>query len=149
MSDNSSTDDAVGKRAVAYFEALRGVTVPVSAEQISIAGGTLVAVNYKKDGVDNWAWYFEKGEIKKAVYRGTELVTFLDSQSKKTIVDLIKEMPFQDTIKLTMVSTLTIVFACAVIYIVIRDPDNKSLQVLTGLLGLTIGYFVGKVDTPK
>ena len=51
--------------------------------------------------------------------------------------------------KLFVISILTIIFASAVIYVVIREPDNKSLQVLTGLLGLSIGYFVGKTDAPK
>jgi len=32
----------------------------------------------------------------------------------------------------------------AVICIVGLDPHNPSLQILTGLLGLTLGYFVGK-----
>ncbi len=50
--------------------------------------------------------------------------------------------------KLVVVSILAFMFAISVIYIVISAPDNKSLQVLTGLLGLTIGYFVGKGDTP-
>jgi hypothetical protein len=53
-----------------------------------------------------------------------------------------------DFIKLTVISVLTFMFA-SVIYVVIAAPENKSLQVLTGLLGLTIGYFVGKGDTPS
>jgi hypothetical protein len=149
MSGDVNASDAVGKRAVAFFETLRGVSEPEAAEQVGIAGGTLVAIRFKRDGLDTWAWYFEKGEIKRALYRGTELAAFIDNQSSRTIGALIKEMPLQDLIKLTVVSILTFIFAFAVIYIVMRDPENKSLQVLTGLLGLTIGYLVGKVDTPK
>lgn len=51
-----------------------------------------------------------------------------------------------DILKLYIVTFLTITFSVAVIWIVIRDPENKALQVLSGLLGLTIGYIVGKND---
>ena len=53
-----------------------------------------------------------------------------------------------DFVKLVVVSFLALMFAGSVIYIAVTAPDNKSLQVLSGLLGLTIGYFVGKGDTP-
>jgi hypothetical protein len=150
MTDTAGATDTVRTRAIEFFEKLRGVSQPEAAEESNIAGGILVAVKFKREGVDTWAWYFEKGEIRKPLYRGTELAAFIEGQiTPRPFRDLIRATPFQDLIKLTVVSALTVIFAIAVIYIVIDQPDNKSLQVLTGLLGLTIGYFVGKVDVPN
>jgi hypothetical protein len=47
-------------------------------------------------------------------------------------------------VKLMVISLITFLFAVAFIYLVAVQPENKSLQVLTGLLGLMLGYFVGK-----
>ena len=146
----TSSSDTVRIHAVEFFEKLKGVSEPKAAEQNTIAGGILVAVRHKKDGTDNWGWHFEKGEIRKSLSRGTDLAMFIEGQmAQKPFSDFIRTTPFLELMKLCVVSVLTILFAIAVIYIVIQEPDNKSLQVLTGLLGLTIGYFVGKTDTPK
>jgi hypothetical protein len=39
---------------------------------------------------------------------------------------------------------MTSVLLLVVCYLAVRDPDNQSLQVLTGLFGLLVGYLVGK-----
>jgi len=65
------------------------------------------------------------------------------------LAQLMRSPSTSEFFKMVTMSILTFIFAIAVIYIVIFNPDNKSLQVLTGLLGLTIGYFVGKADDGK
>ena len=83
--------------------------------------------------------------------RGQELKAY--NTLKSLIIDrnnnIIPRISTPDLIKLLVVSGLTVMFAIALIYLVITQPENKSLQVLTGLLGLTLGYFVGKSDTSK
>ena len=49
-------------------------------------------------------------------------------------------------LKVVVVYILTFMFTVSVVFIVIWQPENKSLQVLTGLLGLTLGYFVGRTE---
>jgi hypothetical protein len=49
-----------------------------------------------------------------------------------------------ETIRLFIISGLTILLAAAAIYIKIHSDLNQDIQFLTGLLGLLIGWLVGK-----
>jgi hypothetical protein len=50
----------------------------------------------------------------------------------------------RDFFALLVVAALASIFALAVIYLAIWQPDNsKSLQALTGVFGLVFGYFLG------
>lgn len=51
-----------------------------------------------------------------------------------------------DFVKLVVIAVLALSFGAAVLYVVLMQPENKSLNVLTGLLGLTTGYLVGKKE---
>ena len=51
-----------------------------------------------------------------------------------------------DYVKLVVIAVLALSFGAAVLYVVLVQPENKSLNVLTGLLGLTTGYLVGKKE---
>jgi hypothetical protein len=91
----TSSSDTVRIHAVEFFEKLKGVSEPKAAEQNTIAGGILVAVRHKKDGTDNWGWYFEKGEIRKSLSRGTDLAMFIEGQmAQKPFSDFIRTNPF-------------------------------------------------------
>jgi hypothetical protein len=143
----NSQAQTIVDRAVEAFATQKNVSNPVAQGESSMAGGTLVTVKFQRDNRDSWAWYFEKGEVQKVLFRPEDMASFITSQIKPgTLSDLIRSTSFSELIKTIMVSILTLIFAISVILIVARDPDNKSLQVLTGLLGLTIGYFVGKTD---
>ena len=107
-----------------------------------IGKGSMYTVVYKgQDDIWREDYVFEIGETRRAYHEVSTLV--LDPLN-----NVIARQYSTDFIKLIVVSLLTLMFATSVIYLAISAPENKSLQVLTGLLGLTIGYFVGKVDPP-
>lgn len=84
---------------------------------------------------DNWAVI--RGDQVKAYF-------FLDTMLIDRDSGLFEHNKDIDYLKLLVTSGLAIMFSLAVIWIVINKPDNQSLQVLTGLAGLTIGYLVGQ-----
>jgi len=151
MTDTSGSPDTLEKRAIESFEALKGVEGAEFREKVKIAGGTLVGVRHKgDDGKDRFGRYFENGEIKTNLKNTTEVARFIEGQiAPRPFAEFIRTTPFPELAKLTVVSVLAFILLVAVIYLVIQQPENKSLQVLTGLFGLTLGYFVGKADTPK
>src|ERR1700723_3664670 len=99
---------------------------------VRVGSGNLCTVVFKgEDGYWRENYVYE---------RGSKVVAYVDL--RETILDrgngLIPFLRDPEFIKLIVISTLTFMFAMAVTYLVITTPDNKSLQVLTGLLGLTI-----------
>jgi hypothetical protein len=138
-------------RAVQYLQGIKGVSdVQAKASSDISGGGVLVTTSLKRDGRDTWGWYFEKGEIQKALFTGEEIALFISKVvSPKSVRQLIGDTPIIELAKLAVMSFLTLVFSIAVVAIVILNPGNQNLQILTGLLGLTIGYFVGKGDRPS
>jgi hypothetical protein len=114
--------------------------------------GSLSRVDFKrKDGSSKtvYAWAPELDAKSGRLRGGIEIFDNTDQ-----LIPFVSRAPTTKThdtdfIKLIVVSVLTFMFAVSVIYVVIAMPENKGLQVLTGLLGLTIGYFVGKGDTPS
>ena len=114
--------------------------------------GSLSRVDFKrKDGSSKtiYAWAPEVDSKSGRLRGGIEIFDSTDQ-----LIPFVSRAPTTRAydigfIKLAVVSVLAFMFAVSVIYVVISAPDNKSLQVLTGLLGLTIGYFVGKGDTPS
>ncbi len=110
---------------------------------VHVGSGNLYTVVFKgEDGYWRENYVYE---------RGSKVIAYLDL--REMILDrgngLIPSLRDPEFIKLMVISILTFMFAIAVTYLVIHTPDNKSLQVLTGLLGLTIGYLVGNVQTQK
>jgi len=117
---------------------------------MTVAGGDLLTIRDEVNGTRTYGWYFEKGDNSKLLFTGEEIATYIASRSTSNpLMDYVQTTRFPKVVKLAVVAGLAIAFSVAVIFIVIHTPDNKSLQVLTGLAGLTIGYFVGKSDTPK
>jgi hypothetical protein len=49
-------------------------------------------------------------------------------------------------LRMSSVIAFTLLFSVAVIWLVFRQPDNKALQILTGFVGLGLGYLVGKAS---
>ena len=135
-------------RASDYLSALKGISDVFPSAIDTLPGeGTLVTNKLKLNGEDSWGWYFEKGDIKKAFFAPEELAQFISSSNiQRPFYDRLLDAPPLELIKTTVVALLTLVFSIAVISIVIAKPENQSLQVLTGLLGLTMGYLVGKGD---
>lgn len=138
----------VRDRASDYLGALKGISAvePFAIDALP-DGGTLVTAKLKNNGDDSWGWYFERGDIKRAFFAPEELAQYISASAiQRTFLGRLLDAPPLELIKATVVSFLTFMFSVAVIYIVISMPDNRSLQVLNGLLGLTIGYLVGKGD---
>jgi hypothetical protein len=151
MTETDGSGDSVENRAIESFEALKGVSGAGFREKVNVAGGTLVAVRHKgDDGKDSFGWYFEKGEIKTNLRNTTEVARFIEGQiATNPFSEVVRRTPFPELAKIAVISVLALILLFAVIYIVINNPENKSLQVLAGLLGLTIGYFAGRVDSPN
>ena len=144
----ASGSGEIRDRASDYLGALKGISdvEPFATDSLP-DGGMLVTAKLKNLGDDSWGWYFEKGDIKRAFFAPEELAQFISASSiQRTFGDRLLDAPPLNLIKTTVVSVLTFIFSAAVVFIVIDKPENKSLQVLTGLLGLTIGYLVGKGD---
>lgn len=135
-------------RAVDYLSKIKGISDVNPTGDTDLAnGGAVVTARLKENGEDSWGWYYEKGDVKRALFTGEEIAQFIaKTTAGRSFLYNLSAAPPLDVIKICVVSVLTLAFAVAVIAIVARDPDNKSLQVLTGLLGLTLGYFVGKSD---
>lgn len=145
----SNVSDTVQERGVRYLSNMRGIT-DVSAirqpEEIA-GGGMLVTTQLKREGRDTWGWYYEKGEITKALFTGEEIAKFISQQvAPKTFKEIMRSTPLIELVRMVVISVLTLLFSISVVFVVIRDPQNQSLQILNGLLGLTIGYFIGKVE---
>lgn len=142
------TEGEIRDRAIDYLGALKGISdvEPFVIDSLP-DGGMLVTTKLKNKGDDTWGWYFEKGDIKRAFFAPEELAQYISSLAiPRQFVDRLLDAPPLELIKTAVVSFLTLIFSISVIYIVIHSPENKSLQVITGLLGLTIGYLVGKGD---
>lgn len=58
--------------------------------------------------------------------------------------DLIPDGPNLELVRLVAVVCFTLMFGAAVIYVVVQPTENKSVQILTGFVGLGLGYLVGK-----
>ena len=142
----SHTDGSPGDRiidAIKQLNAGYSNTEYAKRSPEDLGAGKLYTVVFK--GADQqWRenYVFERGDKVKAYYTIREAL-------RDSFTGIIPMWRDQEFIKLLVVAILTAAFATAVIGIVVWDPDNKSLQVLTGLLGLTLGYFVGKGDTPS
>ena len=144
----SNVSNEIRDRASDYLGALKGISAVEPFVTDSMPdGGMLVTTKLKNNGDDSWGWYFEKGDIKRAFFAPEELAQFISASAmQRSFASRLLDAPPLDLIKTVVVATLTFVFSGAAIYIVISMPENKSLQVITGLLGLTIGYLVGKGD---
>jgi len=150
MAKSSEDDGMIEHRAIQLFDAMKGVTNSQVTARRASAGGNLLTVKFQRDGMDRWGWYFEKGDVRRPLYNAEEVASFIEAQmTGGFLAQLMRSPSTSEFFKMVTMSILTFIFAIAVIYIVIFNPDNKSLQVLTGLLGLTIGYFVGKADDGK
>ena len=105
-----------------------------------LRSGKLYTVTFKgEDGHWRENYVFERGKTLKPYYSIRDMI-------KDSTTGIIPRATDTEFVKLMVISILTILFAVAVVWIVAVNPENKSLQVLTGLLGLTLGYFVGKGD---
>jgi hypothetical protein len=108
-----------------------------------LGSGKLYSVKFKgSDDVWHENYVFERGSDRRAYWSLHDLI--LDSNT-----NLVPTFRDPDYLKLVVVCGLTVLLIIAVILIVAFEQENKSLQVLTGLLGLTLGYLVGKGDTKK
>lgn len=138
------------QRAREYLERIQNITdVSPITEDFLDGGGWIVTARLKDTGADSWGWYYENGDVQKALFNGEEIAKFISRTTvRRSLGTYVMGTPFLDLAKMIVVALLTIGFSIAVVYLVITKPDNQSLQVLTGLLGLTLGYFVGKVDKP-
>jgi hypothetical protein len=148
----SEAGGGIRERAEKFLGNIKGITDVKARDKVDeiAGGGKLVTCEIKRNGDNTWGWYFEKDEIKEALFTGEEIAKFIANVvSPKSFVNVISSTPPVELIKLTVVSSLTLLFSIAVILVVVIRPDNPSLQVLTGLLGITIGYFVGKGDKPS
>jgi hypothetical protein len=134
--DSEGIINAVKQLNAGYNNTDYGVRQPED-----VAGGKLYTVVFRgenKEWMENYV--FVRGKFIKAYFTVRDVIV----DSNNSIVPKWRDQEF---IKLAVVSLLTVMFALAVVGIVLWNPDNKSLQVLTGLLGLTLGYFVGKSDS--
>ena len=105
-----------------------------------VGSGKLYTVVFKgEDGLWRENYVFEKGSDIRPYSNIRDVL-------RDTSNGIIPSWKDQDFVKLIVISILTGIFSISVIGIVILNPDNKSLQVLIGLLGLTLGYLVGKGD---
>jgi hypothetical protein len=146
MTSVNTTRETIEDRGVRYFDTLKGVSNAEATAKLEVAGGTLVTIKHQKDGKDAWAWYFEDSKTQVALKNTLETAGFIEGRLKPlSFTRLISETTFPELVKLGVMSVLAIVFAFATVYLVIKEPDNKSVQLITGLLGLTLGYFLGKI----
>jgi hypothetical protein len=80
---------------------------------------------------------------------GKELLAYSDLRDM--LLDrsngLITSYPSIEFIKVLAVILLALILTGAVIGIVWQNQDNKNLTLLTGFLGSTIGYLIGKSDS--
>jgi hypothetical protein len=67
----------INERAVMFIEKIKGISEALVITVDDVAGGLLATLKLKRDGVDSWGWYFEKGEIKKALFTGEEIAKFI------------------------------------------------------------------------
>ena len=109
----------------------------------SIGQGSLYPIVFRGEN-DQWYtnYVYEKGPRRTAYI---DIIGMLEDKN----LGLIPSETRTDLLKIGVVSVLTILFAIAVVYLIIFDPENKALSILNGLLLLTIGYFVGKSESPK
>ena len=102
-----------------------------------IGGANIYRVAFKgRDGVWRENYVYERGSKRIAYYNIRELLMSRDN-------DLFPSETDHNLIRLWAVIAFTTIFGLAVIYIVIASPENKSIQFLTGFVGLGIGYLVG------
>ena len=104
------------------------------------ASGFLYEVSFEgEDGYWRQNFVFQKG----ADFRPYSNLKDLLADSSNGIVTPMSDPEYA---KLIFIILITLVTLVAVIFLVIQQPDNKSLQILSGILGLLIGYLVGKRD---
>jgi len=102
-----------------------------------IGGANIYRVSFKgADGVWRENYVYERGNKRIAYYNIRELLMSRDN-------DLFPSEANLDLIRLWAVIVFTTIFGIAVIYFVKTSPENKSIQFLTGFVGLGIGYLVG------
>lgn len=102
-----------------------------------IGGANIYRVVFQgRDGVWRENYVYERGNKRIAYYNIRELLMSRDN-------DLFPSEANLDLVRLWAVIAFTTIFGIAVIYLVIRSPENKSIQFLTGFVGLGIGYLVG------
>lgn len=102
-----------------------------------IGGANIYTVVFKgADGEWRENYVYERGNRRIAYHNIRELLMSRDN-------DLFPSETNLDLIRLWAVIAFTTIFGIAVVYLVITSPDNKSIQFLTGFVGLGIGYLVG------
>jgi hypothetical protein len=145
MTDTGGSADTPEKRALELFEKSGRGSGAKATEQINVAGGILVRLKYKRDEKDKYAWYFEKGRIRRLLDRTMQVALAIEGElGQKSFLEFVMASPFPEIIKLIVVSLLTITLLIAIIYIATHPPENKSFPLLTGLFGFLCSYFVGR-----
>ncbi|AXA39417.1 hypothetical protein [Rhizobium leguminosarum] len=74
-----------------------------------------------------------------------------------SLVDLLKDrktyfLPFyqdHDSLKIITIILMALAFSAAFLYLVASGAKPESLQLLTGILGLLVGYLIGNVPGQK
>lgn len=73
-------DDAgdLRTRAVDYLSIIIGIAdVNPTGETDLANGGAVVTARLKGNGEDGWGWYYQKGEVKRALFNDEEIAQFV------------------------------------------------------------------------
>ena len=135
--DNRSPSDDPVIDAVKTLNAGYDNTDYAKRSAVQIGKARIYTVVFKgQDGYWHENYVYESGSTRIAYL---DLERMLNARDN----DLIPSARDPDYIRTMVVAVFTLVFGIAVVYVAVWDSKNPSLQVLTGLLGLGLGYFVG------
>lgn len=151
-SEKSANNLSIEQRAEDYIKGIRNATTLKPRKARPIAGGQMVTVEYYING-DNkvhWEWYYEKNGLVTTVSSGEEIADLVESQmpTKRIRDKLVPDTTTFEGLKTIVMAIMALLFALAVIIASLWPSltNSSSLQILNGLLGLTLGFFVGKGD---
>jgi hypothetical protein len=108
---------------------------------VKLGGANVYTVVFKgKSGTWYENYVYERGEKRIAYWNLADMLMARDN-------DLIPSGANLELIRMAAVIAFTLLFGAATIYIVVTNQDNKSLQILTGVVGLGLGWLVGSQST--